>query len=265
MPIQVGNFRKFWDFYKVSFLQSSVLYKFSLSRQHDIFDTTKFITDPWRGDSHVGKAILDDNTFAEGKVADGQHDIFQSENSYMATFAWIRDLQAIGGNNSRKYARNLVAAFIRAYRQRKNFWLNDDFKDCGVIGERIVNWIFSYSFFASGVSDKFQKEVLSSISEQSSHLLKCYKAEFNMYRRLMALKAILLYFCVMKKSEFRKIKKIVEEINNIVTMYVDNQGIFRGRCPINHFHIFRSLLEIRFMTKILDVNYLSNTFGDILS
>jgi hypothetical protein len=267
MSIRIGSFKRVLDFYKVSFLQSSRFYRFSLNRQHDVFDTTKFITDPWRGDLQIGGAILDGSAFAGEDDLAKQQNVFQCEISsdYMMTFAWIRDLHAIGGNNSRKYVRNLIFTFIKEYRREKKFWLNDDFKNYGIVGERIVNWIFSYSFFASGLNDKLQKEILSSISEQSSHLLKCYKAEFDMYRRLMALKAILLYFCVTKKNELRKIKKVIGEINKIVTECTDNRGLFKNRCPIDHFHVFRSLIEIRFMIKILDVDNVHSVLNDTLS
>lgn len=256
----LASLKKFIDTHRVSFAQRSIFYRLSLDKKYSIFDTSKFITDPWSGNSSTGKDILDCN-FIPGGIESPINllEIFSGKTnkniSFASGFSWIRDLQAVGGNNSRKYTRNLISTFIINYRKIKKFWIKSKSWEPGVIGERIVNWIFSYSFFASGSNDKFQKEILSSIAEQFSHLLKCYKAVFEPYSRLMALKAIIFCLCSMKTNQQRMIKKIIKEICMVVDENFDNDsGMFLNRNPIDHFNMFRSLLEIRFMAKTLDIN-----------
>ncbi|MDR0695456.1 MAG: hypothetical protein LBF56_01630 [Holosporales bacterium] len=265
------HLRRAWDFYRISFIKRSVFYRFSLSRKHTIFDTARFITDPWAGDSRVGRAILDSSSYVHAGN-ETPTDILDSitgkshENvRYAASFAWIRDLQALGGNSSRKYVRNLISLFIARYRRKRRFYIDHDTWSYTIIGERIVNWMFSYSFFASGSNDKFQREVLSSIAEQFSHLVKCYKEELNPYSRLMALKAILFCLCSMKTPHKYKIQRTLDEICEIIEENTDEGGMFGMRSPVDHFHIFRSLIEIRFIARNFGLDLPSSVFTETIS
>jgi uncharacterized heparinase superfamily protein len=245
------NFIDIWNFYRVYFIKKSIFYRYSLNKKHNFFDTNKFVSDPWPGNFLVGKEILD-CSFVPDNCNDPINimEIFSKKDSnvskfakrYAASFVWIRDLHAIGGHNNRKYIRNLISTFINCYRKKKAFWLDDDSWDCAIIGERLVNWILSYSFFASGSNDKFQKEVLSSIAEQFSHLLQCYKAEINSYSKLMALKSILFCLSSMKVNQHKKVLKIIKEIENFVEVSIKDEGMFESESPVEHFHVFRSLL-----------------------
>lgn len=266
----IRRFKELFDLYKVSFIKNSFFYRMSLDRRWNVFDSSKFITDPWAGDSDIGRRILDCSFIPDdgGDVSINIMEIFSkrrwNDSSYASSFVWMRDLQSLGGNNSRKYARNLISTFIAGYRKTRKFWHNEDSWGYGIVGERIINWIFSYSFFASGSSDKFQREVLSSINEQFSHLLKCYKAELNPYSRLMALKAILFCFCVMRTHQRKQIKRKISEICEVVQDCV-RDGMFESRSPLDNFHIFRSLLEIRFIAKVNAIDLPIDVFGNVLS
>ena len=161
---------RIFNFYRVSFIKNSFLYGISLDKRWSVFDTSKFIADPWAGDPDIGRQILDCSYSPDGN--DFPLDIMElfskknwNKSKYAASFVWLRDMQSLGGNNSRKYARNLIATFIGNYRKTRKFWLNNKTWDYGVTGERIVNWIFSYSFYASGSTDKFQHAVLSSVNQ----------------------------------------------------------------------------------------------------
>lgn len=243
-------------FYRVEFIKSSFFYRLSLDRRSDIFDTSKFIPDPWEGDSDLGKNILN-GEFSSLKL-NYSIDILEIFNQkkwkdakFISDFFWLRDIQAIGGNNGRKYAQKLISSFISAYKKTRKFWKYDEIWSCGIIGERIVNWILSYTFFASGSSDNFQKTVLSSINEQFSHLVKCYKAEFDPYSKLMALKGIIFCYCVMN---FKQKKKICSLLNEICDLLENAKDSFLKMSPTDYFHIFRSLLEIRFIVKINNID-----------
>ncbi len=273
MRERITSITNFYYATRASFVQRSPLYKLLLDKRHNIFNPEKFITDPWSGNANIGKSILDGKFSIEGfessidiiKTISHNRSVDQIETEYIGCFNWIRDLQAIGGNNSRKYARKAISEFIASYGATKGFWLHNPAWKPAVIGERIVNWILSYSFYASGSSDKFQKEVLSSINEQFSHLLKTHKAETNPYSRLITLKAIFFCLCSLKKFQARQIRKTITEICNVVANNLDDSGMLKTRNPIDQFNMFRSLLEIRFMAKSSNISVPESIFYDSLS
>lgn len=265
----VKRLKALFDFYKVSFLRNSFFYGVSLNKSPGIFDKDKFISDPWAGNPDVGRQILNCSYIPDDEnipldILELFSNRHWNKSKYAASFVWLRDLQSLGGNNSRKYTRTLISTFIGNYRKTKRFWLNDVTWNCGVVGERIVNWIFSYSFYASGSNDRFQRDVLSSINEQFSHLVKCYKAEQNPYSKLMALKAVLFCYSVMRTDQSRRIAGAIKDICKLLRNCLPD-AMFENRSPVDTFQVFRSLLEVRFIAKITGVTLPDDTFGELLS
>ena len=271
--LRLRSVKDSYNIAKVAFIQRSLFYRFSLDKRSGIFSTEKFITDPWSGNATIGKSILDGRLSIEGSnsktdilsVLSNSVESTVPEIQYVNSFTWIRDLQAMGGNNSRKYARRAISTFIDSYKSTKHFWIKSPSWHPAVIGERIVNWMLSYSFFASGSTDKFQREVLSSIAEQFSHLTKVYKAELNPYSRMLALKAIFFCLCSMKSNQARHIRKTLKDICETVCINFDEYVMFVTRNPVDHFNMFRSLLEVRFMAKSSDINLPEDVFYKDLS
>ena len=262
MHKKTNKLQKLYRLCGAKIVQRFPFYKFSLQKKSNIFDKKKFITEPWTGSPVVGKNILDGCLcidFAQHSVdilsiVSKKKELASRENGYVYTFSWIRDLQAIGGHYSRKYARNAINEFIDTYRSTNTFWLRNFSWKPDIVAERIVNWILSYSFFASGASDKFQKKVLSSINEQFSHLSKIYKAEFDPYAKILVLKALLFCLIAMKNPQFSKIQKIFHDLEKTINDNFQDDGMFFTRNPTDHFNLFRSLLEIRFMAKENRIN-----------
>jgi hypothetical protein len=69
----------------------------------------------------------------------------------------------------------------------------------------------------------------------------------------------------MKINQPRLIKKIVGEIYTIIDENFDESGMFKTRCPIDHFDMFRSLLEIRFVSKNADLDLQYDWLNEKLS
>ncbi|MDR0630736.1 MAG: hypothetical protein LBF70_01750 [Holosporales bacterium] len=261
------DLKKAWHIWKASFIQQSLFYRTSLNKQHTVFDPNMFIPNPWPGDSLIGKEILDHSENQINLIALFQNLSNKNDRNafYGYSFAWIKDIQALGGNHTLKYVRYLISTFINNYKNRKKFWLNYPSWTPWIIGERIINWIFAYQFFASGANDSFQKEVLSSINEQFSHLFKIYKGETNLYFRLIVLKAIFFCLCSMHNKQFKHIKRIIKEINEIIQIGFDDTGMFISKSPVDHFNCFKSLLEIRFMSKKVGINFDCEALSKIAS
>ncbi|MDR0744616.1 MAG: hypothetical protein LBE97_01530 [Holosporales bacterium] len=271
----LNNFMKSYYAFYVAFIQSSIFYKLSLDKRGGIFAPSKFITDPWPGDINNGKIILNGNILNDSSTM--QLELidfliykpicieFHECAKYANSFFWIRDLQAIGGNSCRRYARKLISFFIDSYRKEKRFWKRDCQWTSVVLGERLCNWVFSYSFVAAGASDEFQKKFLSSLCEQYSHLLKSYKAETNLCSKIIALKGLIFCQCVMRNINIGVLNKFIMKLNQLVEENFDKYGMIITRNPVDEFNLFRSLIEIRFIIKNLNMDIIENFFSDKLS
>jgi hypothetical protein len=158
----------------------------------------------------------------------------------------------------------MVMHFIANYKKRKNFWLR---KSWGLktASERLVNWFMSYFFFASGSDDHFQAVVLSSLAEHYSHILKTYKAEETPYIRIYALKALLFSYAFMFGDQKSKIKNIVAEMCTLMEEIFDETGFIRTGHPIEHFNMFKTLLEIRFVARKFSISFPEYIFHEKLS
>lgn len=247
-------------------MQRSIFYRFSLEKRGGILNPDKFLTDPWSGNPAIGKDILNNIVWKSGGESDLMALLASStDDEFAYSFAWIRHLQAVGGNGSMRLTRSFILTFINNYRKTKAFWLHLNSWSIPIIGERLVNWMFSYSFFASGSNDSFQKIVLSSIVEQFSHLWKCYGAEPNEYARLTALKAIVACLCSMQNAQPAKIRKAIREIKGITENCLDSTGMVINRNPEDQFNMFKNLIEIRFVSKNAGIELSKQIFVDALA
>lgn len=254
-----------------SFTRSSLFYGLSLDKRHSVLDYRKFINDPWPGDISRGKNIL--NGIVLFNFCSFEVDILDVINQkvkvpdslmlYINSFSWIRDVQAVGGVGARRYVRDIVSCFIENYKHTKKFWMNLAW-DVDVTSERIINWMTSYSFFAIGSDDVFQREVLSSITEQYSHISKICKAETDSMVSLMAMKAMLFYLESMRNNQKRLARGLIKKISDIVIENIDKYGMYKTRNPITLFNIFRSLIEIRFIIRNIQIDISNDIFKEIL-
>jgi hypothetical protein len=242
-----------------------------LDKRHSLFDTEKFANDPWAGNSSDGKDFLNGNL--KLRHQDFEFDILDVIGCksgaplpvllYVNSFAWMRDIRTIGGINSRKYIRNWIYRFIENCKNSRKFWMSPVW-DVDTTSERIVNWILSYSFFAAGADDDFEKEILSSISMQYSHISKMYVSEDDPIVKIAALRAMLFCLCSMKSTRKKQIKDIAEKLfETVKENLTEGTGIYKTRNPNSHFNVFRMLLETRFALRNTDVEFPSDILQDM--
>ena len=239
--------------FRKSITLNGVFYKWSLRRSSSFFDVTKFITDPWPGNQESGKDFLNGVVHIRDfyEHADILNSIFCTDNvndvdMYINSFAWIRDLQAVGGFEMRKFVRNAVETFIQKYRSTSYFWKQPLF-DTLITSERIINWLYAYSFFALGASDRFQKYVLSSITEQLSHIIKVYKYETDYLTVLSALRTIIS--CYSFGARRFNVLRYIKKIEKVIAKCFSSDWIYITYNPDAQFFILKLLLEIRFVIK----------------
>lgn len=255
-----------------SFARNSLFYGLSLDKRASIFDPAKFMNDPWPGDPSKGKNLLNGVlSFNFSKfdinitdVIDKKVKVPTSMLLYVNSFSWIRDIQAVGGVGARKYVRDAVYHFIEHYKQTKKFWTSLEW-DVDVTSERIINWMKSYSFFAVGSDDNFQKEVLSSISEQYSHISKVYKAETDPVSIILSMKSMLFCLVAMKSNQKRFARTLINDIAETVMHNIDKHGAYKFRNPASLFNIFSSLIEVRFIARNIDIEISKEAFEEQLS
>ncbi|MDR2074912.1 MAG: hypothetical protein LBP31_01690 [Holosporales bacterium] len=266
MQKKIRRIRQTYNQAKTSLAKGSLLYGLSLDKRHTIFDTEKFVNDPWAGNSSNGKDFLSGNLKLKYKDFEfDMMDVIGCKSDaplpvflYINSFAWIRDVKTVGGINARKHIRNWIYNFIKNYKSLKKFWMSIAW-NVDITSERIVNWMLSYSFFAAGADDDFEKEILSSISMQYSHISKMYISENDPIVKIAALRAILFCMCSMKNVRKKQIRNIAEELFEIVKEnFIGGTGIYITRNPNSHFNVFRMLLETRFALRNTDIDFHSD-------
>jgi uncharacterized heparinase superfamily protein len=267
------NLRNALRAWRSSLIQNGLFYRVFLDRRHTVINPEMFITDPWPGNSSIGRDILNCQHTVDDLASPLDLHAILSNNSdasdqnfiYCYSFDWMKNIQALGGNGNLKYIRHLISSFINTYRKTRKFWMDPLGWTPWITGERLVNWMLAYSFFASGASDSFQNNVLSSINEQFSHIYKTYKVEVNPYNRLLSLKAIFFCLCSMRSNKYRYIKNVIEEVCAIAADELNRQDLYTTSGPSAHFNTLKSLLEIRFMSKKFGFNLQDEAFHEFIS
>jgi len=84
---------------------------------------------------------------------------------HMHGFSWLRDLKALGGEEARLQARNMVKSWAKRYGAcQPSFWRSD------YIGARLANWISFYDFFGESAEEEFQDRFFTILIRQARHL-----------------------------------------------------------------------------------------------
>ena len=260
---------KIYKIIRKTLLVNGIFYRFSLKKNAALLDHNKFLEDPWPGDQAAGNnfinnviKIRDFYVNADAiRFIDCNDNDFDYAAMYINSFAWIRDLQAVGGFETRKTIRYAIERFITQYRESLAFW-KKPFFDVLIVSERIMNWLYGYSFFAIGADDNFQKLVLSSIVEQMSHIIKIYKYEIEPTVVLAALRTII--YCYSVFANKKNLQFLIKQVEKIVKKYFVN-NVYFSKNPDEQFFILKLILEIRFAIKSKNNVQLSDVFYEKLS
>jgi uncharacterized heparinase superfamily protein len=102
-------------------------------------------------------------------------------------FAWLRDLRAAGGDQSRRTARRWVAAWLAAYHE----W-EEEAWDPLTTALRLRHWLQNHDFFCASADDEFRYAVYDSIARQASHLSRVVPGMLDGAELLAALEGLIL-------------------------------------------------------------------------
>ena len=189
--------------------------------------------DPWPGSAEAGSLVMRPTfDFAEtpGETASpsGHHD-----------FAWLRDLQAVASDAARQRARELVANWIARFGTwSEPAWRTD------VTGERVVNWLSRYEFFAASADDGFRRAVLASLARQTAHLARVAGTGPKDARRLLALKGLICGAICLPGQDTR-LERALAMLGAELERQVHPDGGHVERSPSQQLAVLRDLVDIR--------------------
>ncbi len=125
------------------------------------------VRDPWPGLSRDGEELV--RTGGAVAAALRRHAARDASPALarLHGFEWLRDLRALGGDEARRQARELVGYWITENdRWSEPAWRPD------VTGTRLVAWLGNHDFFAASADDDFRRRVLASLCRQARHLAR---------------------------------------------------------------------------------------------
>ena len=132
--------------------------------------------DPWPGSTETGAALLAGEFRFAGQVHTPQGTPLEERFWYprgagrawhqgLQSFGWLRDLRAVGGDEARRLARNLVIGWL----EWNALWTDLTWTP-ELLGPRIAHWIGAHDFFWASADEGFRYCVLDSLARQTRHL-----------------------------------------------------------------------------------------------
>ncbi len=129
------------------------------------------ITDSWPGNAEQGRWLCG-GAFAMGEDHLRMHgECWEPEGVgegwlvHMHGFEWLRDLRALGGDEARRQAREMVSSWIGCYGAWSHFSWRPD-----IVGQRVASWIALYDFYGASADEEFQERLRESLARQGRHL-----------------------------------------------------------------------------------------------
>ncbi len=149
---------------------SNVIYNWSLGGSVPYGFITQ-LSDSWPGDADKGRWLCSGAFSVDGETLEMHGGcwepagISESWIAHMHGFDWLRDLKALGGDQARLQARNMLESWIKHYSLcQPAIWRPD------YTGERLHNWIALYGFFGASADEDFQERFFVALIRQARHL-----------------------------------------------------------------------------------------------
>jgi len=184
----------------------------------------------WPGNPERGRALL-------AAVGDGDAAPWDEEPERHA-FDWIADLTAVGLDDGRDLARELVSRWIPTHLN----WQLPSWR-AGFIGRRLTNWLvnFDYLSTADGV---FETALLRSAAGQARHLTRIVTHPRDAAERLQAIKG-LIYCGVCLPGFVAALKRGLNRLEHEVDQQILPDGCHFERNPSRQLMVLVILIEIR--------------------
>ncbi len=242
----------------------STLYDFLFSK--DIDGKIQYNPESlWGGNKANGIKIIEgflnhqkETVFINNKVWKFNHGSI-SWNNYLHSFAWIKDVRAVGTNEARIFVRKKVLSWIHECDYvDHSCWSGD------VLSRRIFHLLTNLSFFFETADDNFQKQFSNNLNKQCILLFKIIKKKPSIKNKIFIIKSLILASLCFKnlKNNFDISMNLLTEI--IKTTIKD--GMHYLRSPSEHFYFLCSLLDIKNFVGNLNIeipNILNETIKEM--
>ena len=201
------------------------------------------VRDPWPGDPGRGAHLLRGELSMGGGVCPLRSGDWATTGPAMLraaahSFAWLRDLRALGTDAARLRARALVSEWIAASPSDPIAQRPD------VIGARVAAWLGHYDFFASTADDAFRQKLMARLVTDARGLSAALPAEELDARALTALKGLIAAAVALPEHSgllTRALRFLPQEIARQVLP----DGCHVERSPAAHLSALQDLTEIR--------------------
>lgn len=148
--------------------------------------------DPWPGNIETGRSLCKGLFTVGGAAIPFAHDLWDETDHYpqwiehLHGFSWLRDLRALGGDQSRRLARQMVDRWIA----QNDRW-DDRIWTPQILGQRISMWLSTYDFFCGSAEDRFQERYVASLMRQAKHLSRIFPGDLHGLELLRAAKGLI--------------------------------------------------------------------------
>ena len=220
---------------------ASSLYTFTLSLSGRAQGRMKLVPpDPWPGDIENGRTLMqiasETATPQDWWEPDGAD---EERLHYLHSFAWLRDLRAVGGDRARRMARDIVTNWIDHYGRWHEFsWRAD------VLGARLSAWLSFHDFFCVSADDHFQEAFFASLARQSKHLERAVPGKLSGLPLLDALKGLALSGLCLDAGQER-LELAFDHIVRVVSDVGFADGGVVTRSPADLLSCLRIMIDLR--------------------
>ncbi len=159
-----------WRYNVSKLLYGSPVYRYTLVSRAPR-DLVLVPPDAWPGSADRGAAIINGSFSFFGETVSGGLRAWRPggmSEAWLAElhgFDWLRDLRALGGDNARRQARELVGDWlVRQSNWHEVAWRPD------VLGSRLFAWLGQHDFFCASADDAYRRDYLASLARQAKHL-----------------------------------------------------------------------------------------------
>lgn len=204
--------------------------------------------DPWKGDAEQGARLVagrfrferQDYDLPRGKWERGPWP--EPAKQWLQSFAWLRDLRALGSDDARMTARALVADWV-------SHPLTDPLvKDACVTGARLSSWLANHEFCLASADRKLQQKIMDRMLVEGRTIAALLPLESQGWRGLTALRGLLAAALAMPDhSGFmtRFLRYLPAEIERLIL----SDGTVAERSPEAQYQTARELAEMSVMFR----------------
>jgi len=201
--------------------------------------------DPWAGSAANGRDILRNVFSFSGQKFTATLVPWKPDNASpdwltaMHSFEWLRDLRALGGDQARRAARQLVKDWLVHYKNWDAVTWRPD-----IVGARLAAWIGMHDFFLASADDGYRLTVFESIQKQAKYLLRILPGNMRGAKLIIALKG-LIYACLALPNSQTKLFQALALLHDEIGKQILPDGGHIERNPTTHAKVLHCFIDIR--------------------